>query len=339
MKHISLLLALVPLAVSAQTAPEVAVAQPHRGPVTRFVTLPGTLRSNQQATLYAKVPGYLASLAVDRGDRVKAGQPLARLEAPELLATLAKAEEEVRTAKADSLRLEEAGKGTPGLVVARERDDVDGRLRAAQASLAYTKAMVSYCQISAPFDGIVTARFADPGAFIPAATSSSTPQAAALVTLADFSTVRVQVQVPEAESALVDPGESVLFSAEALPGKSFSAKVSRLGYALDETTRTMMIEADVPNPSLVLRPGMYVTARIGLEQHPDALLVPVGALVMEKANAFVFTSDGAKVKKTAVKLGFNDGANVEIASGVAEADKVVLVGKLTLNDGQAVSVK
>lgn len=101
----------------------------------------------------------------------------------------------------------------------------------------------------------------------------------------------------------------------------------------------MLIEADLANPDLVLRPGMFVTAKIGLEQRADALLVPVGALVMEKANAFVFTLDGAKVKKTPVKLGFNDGTHAEIASGLADGAKVVLPGKTVLADGQTVTVR
>jgi membrane fusion protein, multidrug efflux system len=115
--------------------------------------------------------------------------------------------------------------------------------------------------------------------------------------------------------------------------------VSRISYALDEATRTMLVEADAPNEDLVLRPGMYATAKIGVETRADALLVPVEAVVMEKTNAFLFLATGGKAKKTAVKLGFNDGTKAEIASGATEQDRVLLVGKMALTDGQAVNAK
>src|SRR5437016_12227645 len=101
----------------------------------------------------------------------------------------------------------------------------------------------------------------------------------------------------------------------------------------------MLVEADMPNPDLALRPGMYAIAKIGVETKGDALLVPAEAVVMEKTNAFVFVFADGKAKKTAVKLGFNDGTRTEIASGVTEKDRVLLVGKTTLSDGQTVNPK
>ena len=100
----------------------------------------------------------------------------------------------------------------------------------------------------------------------------------------------------------------------------------------------MLIEADLPNANLALRPGMYATVKVGVEKHPDALLIPVEALLMEKANAFVFVADGGKAKKTTIKIGFNDGANVEVISGLTGKEAVMLVGKLMLVDGAAVNV-
>jgi membrane fusion protein (multidrug efflux system) len=130
----------------------------------------------------------------------------------------------------------------------------------------------------------------------------------------------------------------VKFSVEGLAGKTFEAKVSRLGYALDEATRTMIVEADVPNADLTLRPGMYATVKVGVEKKTGVLLVPVEAVVMEKTNAFVFTNADGKAKKTAVKLGFNDGAKAEILSGVTAAEPVLLVGKTPVTDGQPIKI-
>ena len=178
----------------------------------------------------------------------------------------------------------------------------------------------------------------DPGAFIPAATSGTAAQNAAIVTLMDFDTVRVQVAMTELEAPFVVKGQPVKVSVEGLPGRPpFEGNVTRLSYALDDATKTMLIEAELPNPKLELRPGMYATVKVGVENHTNALTVPVAAIVMEKANAFVFLLADGKAKKTPVKIGFNDGSKVEIVSDMAADAKVILAGKLALTDGQVVN--
>ena len=175
----------------------------------------------------------------------------------------------------------------------------------------------------------------DLGAFIPAATGGGGAQSAAVVTVMDYSIVRVQVPVTELEAALVAKGQPVKVALDGLPGKVFDGQVTRFAGALDEATRTMLVEAELPNPGHALRPGMYASVRVGVEKHTNVLLVPSEALVMEKTAAFVFVADGGKAKKTPVKIGFNDGTKVEIVSGIAETAKVILVGKTTLEIGRA----
>lgn len=338
-------------AADALKSVEVNTARPSRGEIIRYVTLPGTIRANQQATLYAKVAGYLKSLAVDRGDRVQSGQSLGEMEVPELLADVAKykaelarAEAEVKVAAVESGRLSKAQKQAPDIVLPQAVDNSEGRLAVAKASiemaranLERTETLLRYSKITAPFGGIVTARFVDPGAFIPSATAGSAAQTAAIVTIADFNAVRAQVALPEIEAALAQVGQPVKLSVEGLPGKTFEGKVSRMSYALDEATKTMLIEADLPNTDLTLRPGMYASVRVGVEKHADALLIPVEALVMEKVNAFVFAADGGKAKKTVIKIGFNDGTKVEVLGGLTGSEAVILVGKVTLTDGAAIN--
>ncbi|MDB6039872.1 MAG: putative Membrane-fusion protein of multidrug efflux transporter, partial [Verrucomicrobiales bacterium] len=113
-------------------------------------------------------------------------------------------------------------------------------------------------------------------------------------------------------------------------------KISRYSYALDEASKTMLAESKLANPSLTLRPGMYATVQIGIERKENAQLLPTDALVLEKANAFVFLLKDGKAKKTPVKTGFNDGSNFEVLSGVGPGDSAILIGKRTLNDGQPV---
>jgi len=316
---------------------EVKVVRPTRGEIIRYVKLPGSIRANQQATLYAKVAGYLKTLTVDKGDRVQAGQSLGEIEVPELQAELAKYKAEVKVAESDYDRSSTAQKKAPDLVTPQSVDDARGRLDVARANQERTETLLGYARIVAPFSGIVTARFVDPGAFIPSATSASAAQTAAIVTIADFNTVRAQVALPEVEASLAKVGQPIKFTVEGLAGKTFEAKISRFSYALDEATKTMLVEADLPNPELELRPSMYAVVRVGLDKHSDALLIPVDALVMEKANAFAFVVEGGKAKRKPIQIGFNDGSKVEVVGGLAANEPVILVGKLTLTDGAPVT--
>lgn len=317
-------------------APEVGVTSPRRGDIHRFVTIPGTLRANQNVTLHAKVAGYLKSIAVDKGDTVKAGQVLAELEMPELLAERSKHEAELKIAKLESQRIGSARAKAPDLITPQFADTAEARLAMAQAGLAQNETMLRYGKIVAPFDGVVTMRYVDVGAFVPAATAGSSPQAAAVVTLMDYSTIRVRVAVPEIEAARVQVGQPVVITTDSLPGKTFRGKVSRHTGALDEATRSLLVEADLPNADLTLRPGMYAIVKIGVEHHTNAVLVPAAALVREKAAGFLFLLEGDKAKRVPVKYGFNDGTNVEILEGLPENARVIIPGKAPLTNGQAV---
>lgn len=331
--------ALAQLGAVAADAPkpvEVKTARPTRGDIVRYVTLPGSIRANQQATLYAKVPGYLKSIAVDKGDKVRAGQALGEIEVPELLADFAKYQAELHVAEIDSKRLRIAREKAPDLVTPQSADDAAGKVEIARANIERIETLLRYSKLTAPFSGVVTMRYVDAGAFIPAPTGGNAASSA-ILTLMDFNTVRAQVAVPEVEAALVREGQPVKVSVESLPGKMFEGKVTRQSYALDEATKTMLVESDLSNADLTLRPGMYAMVKVGVEKHTDALLIPVEALVMEKVNAFVFVADGGKAKKTAIKIGFNDGAKVEVLSGLTGSEAVILVGKMTLADKQAVN--
>ena len=325
------------VAADAPKPVEVKVTRPARGEIIRYVTLPGSVRANQMATLYAKVPGYLKSISVDKGDTVKAGQALAEIEVPELLADRAKFKAEVKVAEIDAKRITAAQKKSPDLVTPQSVDDAQGKFEIAKANLERLETLLRYSKLTAPFSGVVTMRYVDPGAFIPAATSGSAAANAAVVTLMDFDIVRVQVALPEIEAALAREGQPVKVGVEGLPGRVFDGKISRISYALDDATKTMLVEADLPNAQHELRPGMYATVKVGVEKHTDALLIPVEALVMEKVNAFAFVADGGKAKKAALKIGFNDGAKVEVLSGLTGNEAIILVGKLTLADGAAVN--
>ena len=322
---------------SSAPVTDVQIIRPKRGEIARSITLP-TFRilAWQEATLYAKVSGYLKTLAVDKGDEVKAGQLLAELEIPELLADQAQYIAEAEVARTNYDRMAAARQTAPDLVIPQTIDDLRGQWEVARAKLQRTQTLLQYARLTAPFAGTVTARFVDPGAFIPAATAGSTPQNAAVVTLMDYSRVRVQAFVPEPEVLFISNGIPAKISLEEMPGRVFPGSVTRFAHVLDPATKTMLTEIELSNPAGELRPGAYANVQMELERKHDALLLPVPALLVEKAGTSVFFVVDGKAKKTPVQVGFNDGTNAEIVTGIQPDQPLVLLGKQTLTDGQPV---
>ena len=216
---------------TAPPPPAVRLVRAHRGEIVRSITLPGNVRAWQEATLFAKVTGYLKAITVDKGDEVAAGALIADIEVPELLADRLKTQAEVEVAAINYRRVAEARKKAPDLVIPRTVDDADARQKIAAANLARIETLLGFTRITAPFAGIITRRFVDPGAFIPAATAGSTAQNAAIVSLADFSTVRVSVAVPEPDVPFITRDAPAVVTLQELPGKSFPGSVAR--FALD----------------------------------------------------------------------------------------------------------
>lgn len=309
----------------------VQIARPTRGEIVRNIALPAEVHAYQQATLYAKVAGYLKTINVDNGDRVTKGALLADIEVPELLADLARCKAEVAVAAVDYRRVGNAQKKAPDLVVPQTVDAAKANLDVAKANLERVETLLNFARITAPFAGVVTRRMVDPGAFIPAG-------GVALVTLMDLGKVRVRVPVPEPEVPLITNGLLVKVIVEELSGLSFDGTITRYSHALDDVTKTMLVEVELANPEEKLRPGMFATARIAVEKHTDALLVPVSALLTEKSGTAVFTIVENKSRKLPVTVGFNDGVSVEILTGLNQDVPVVLLGKQTVSDGQPLSV-
>jgi membrane fusion protein (multidrug efflux system) len=322
------------LAVSAASvfgAAEFATAHPAPGTIHRWVALPGVLAPFQQVGLQARVAGYVKTVKVDKGDKVAAGDLLATVEVPELEADLLKAKAEMDAAEIDVKRLREARQKSPDLVLPQSVDNAEARFAGAKASVTRGSVLLEFAQIRAPFAGVIASRSVDPGAYV-------SPGAGPLLRVVDDKKLRCQIPVTELETPLVKTGKPVRVSVDAIPGQTFESIVARVSGSLDQASRTMLVEADLENAQDKLMPGLSVTARIGVERHENAMLIPTAAIVMEKTNAFVFKHAGGKAVKTAVKLGFNDGVNAEVLELKPE-DTLLLVGAAVVNDGQAVTLK
>jgi len=309
-----------------------------KGDITRSITLPALIVANQHATLFSKVTGYVKRIAVDKGDQVKEGDVIAELEVPELIADAARYKADAEIAALDFQRASEAQKKAPDLIPLQTIDTAKARSASAKANMARANTLLGYSKIIAPFTGTVTHRFVDPGAFVPAATGSSPATNAAVVTVDDFNVVRVQINVPEPEVPLLKNGLPVRTSLEELPGKIFDGSITRCSQALDESTRTMLVEVDLKNDNGPLRPGMFATAKIGIEKHSNVSLAPVEAVMVEKTGSSIFVVDNGVAKKLSIKTGFNDGQNVEILEPTPPPTSIIAIGKTALVNGQSVAV-
>ncbi len=324
-------LLLLTLFATSALALDLPATKPQKGTIHRWISLPASFAPWQQVELKARVAGYIEKITVDKGDVVTTQQQLIQIEVPELKADLIGHRAEVAAAEIEVKRLHEARAKSPDLILPQSVDDAEAKLAIAKAGMERTNALIDLAQIKAPFAGTITDRRVDPGAF--AAAGGDT-----LLQLTDVSTLRLQVPVIEIETALLKVGQQVEAKVDALGGAIVKGTITRIAGTLDSATRTMLIEADFKNDDGKLRPGMFATARIAVEQHDNTTIIPVAGLVKEKANNFVFKHVDGKAVKTAIKPGFNDGVNVEVPE--LEADEVILLpGATVLTDKQVVSIK
>ena len=307
-----------------------------KGDATRSIQLPANVMPYQQATLYAKVAGYVKTVNADKGDAVQVGALLADIEVPELIADQAKYKAELEVADLDYKRTSDAQKKAPDLVVPLTVDTAKSKHDIAKANLERTETLLGFAKITSPFSGIITKRYVDPGAFIPVATSGSASQSAALFTVMDFTKVRVQAAIPEMEVPFIKSGLPVKVVVEELPAAKIEGTVTRFSHALDEATKTMLAEIELPNADGDLRPGMYANVRITVERKPEALVLPSDAVLIERGRTSVFTVAENKARRITVKTGFNDNGSVEILDGVKMGDLVIVIGKQVIADGQPV---
>ncbi len=364
---------------SQDQIPFAAVAPVKRDVIASSMSIAGQFSPYQNVELHAKVAGYIQHIYVDIGDHVHKGQVLATLDVPEIVAQANEAmagvhhaEEEILRAKSDvsraeadhvalhanALRLANTDKVRPGLIAQQELDDASAKDRASEAQVEAAKsslsaakqqlevahgneqhysAMSDYSRITAPYDGVVTWRYADTGALVQAGTSNTS--GLPVVTVAEISTLRLRIPVPESIATKVRLGDPVDVQVQAT-GEHFTGKVARFTDALDTSTRTMQVEIDVPNPKYHLQPGMYAEVELAAGRQANALIVPVNAVQRSQTGTTVLVVDAQnRVEKKQVQTGVQSSNSVEILYGVSEGDRVIVGNLASYRDGQRVHPK
>jgi RND family efflux transporter MFP subunit len=311
------------------------------------LTLPGSVQAFAEAPIYARTSGYLKAWQTDIGTQVTKGQLLAEIETPEVDKQLSQAQADLATARANETLSNSTNDRWKGLLATesvskQDADEKAGDAAAkkaaadsAAANVARLQELQSFKRVVAPFSGVITARNTDIGALINAGQSSGTE----LFRIADTHQLRVYVQVPEAYAAVTSPGlEAELLFAEQ-PQKTFTAKTVRTSNALDPILRTLQVELQLDNESREIFPGAYAEVHFKLPANAQSLRLPANTVLFRAAGLQVATVDEhQRVKLKSIVQGRDFGNTIEVLSGLAADDVVILNPPDSLTDGVPVRI-
>jgi RND family efflux transporter MFP subunit len=328
------------------------------------ISLPAQLIPYESVDIYPKVTGFVQTVTVDRGSRVRQGQVLVRLTAPELNSQRAQADAAVRTAQSQLaatqaklasdhgtyLHMEAAAK-TPGVLaendvmVAGQTVSADqGMVQAAEQSVAAARdaarslsQLESYLIITAPFDGVVTTRNLHPGALLGPASGQAGAQP--ILQIIDDRRLRLVTPVPEAQVGEMKVGTPVSFTVPAYPGQIFKAPIQRISREVAQTSRTMPVELDVLNRDSRLAPGSFATVSWPLERSYPTLFVPASAVTNDQQHTFVIRVKDGKAEWVTVQTGQTVNGEIEIFGDLKTADQVVRLATDAIRAGDRVQTQ
>jgi RND family efflux transporter MFP subunit len=341
--------------------PNVRTAPVRASPSTMAVTWPATTEAFEQANIYARASGYISHREVDIGSRVKTGQLLVEITAPELdhqiaqaEGTLAQMQATLQQAKANrDLAQVTWDRDSPlvqkGWVTPQQGDTDRLTLQARDAAVAIAEANITaqnaqlrvlhqqkiYQSVVAPFDGVITLRNIDVGSLVQADATSGT----FLFTLMQSDVMRIQLYVPQDEAFGVAPGTAAVVRVPEMPSRDFPGTVARIADALQPGTRTLLTEIDVPNPDHVLSPGVYCTVELKIPRKTPSLIVPSQAIVFNGDGLSVAVVEGGVARIRSVTVVRDFGKSVEVSTGVEDGDQVILNPPVDLIDGRKVQVR
>ena len=326
----------------AAAIPSVAVVYPTPGSPSQEIVLPGNAQAFTDTPIYARTNGYLKAWHVDIGARVHQGELLAQIETPEVDQQLQQAEADLNSARA-TLNIAEITNDRWQKLVAKRavslqeadqaKSDVVGKqaiVAAGEANVRRLKQLQDFEKVTAPFEGVITARNIDIGALISAAGSKE------LFHLASIQQLRVFTPVPEVDAAAVRNGERVTLTQDAYPGQIFRGTIVRNANAIDQTTRTLNVEVDVDNPTGRLLPGAYIFVHFRAPGASHSVTIPSNTLLFRSEGLRVGVVRSGHVLLVPVTIGHDFGNAVEILSGLSVKDAVVLDPSDSLTNGALV---
>lgn len=330
-----------------QAIPTVAVANPSAKELNPTIDLPGRLEAYYRAPIFARVSGYLKSWSADIGARVKAGQVIAEIEAPDLDQQLLQARADLASQEA-SARLSEATLNrrksllASNFVSAQEIDERSADLsnkraavKAGQANVERLEALAGYKNITAPFDGIITARDTDVGALINAGGGSGPP----MFVVSDISKLRVYVNVPQNYVPSIKIGAKAVITVPEYPTRTFQATVEASSQSVDVASGTTRMQLGLDNSGGELMPGGYASVRLNLQRDSVPLHIPASALIFNQSGLRVATvGPDDKVQFKTVTIARDLGREIELSSGLSAEDRIIVAPPDGLADGDQVRI-
>jgi membrane fusion protein (multidrug efflux system) len=316
----------------------VEVAATQRAEMAAVYTGTAPVESERKAGVVTKVSGEIRQILVDEGQRVRAGQLLARLDGDQLRLEVALAEATMRKLERDYARNLELQQ--KGLISATAIDNLKYELEAATANWEIARLQLSYCNIRSPIDGTVTVRLdrvkvgntvSPTGGVVDSADS-------ALFVVEDLDTLILRINVPERELSKLSVGQVAELGFDAVPGRTYAGKVALISPYVNPDTATFEVRIRVTDTDALLRPGMFARVAIIYERKPDALQVPRTALLDGDGPPKVFVVKDGKATERAVQIGLSNGAMIEIVSGLKDGEQVVVVGQGAVKPGAAVRI-
>jgi membrane fusion protein, multidrug efflux system len=321
------------LVQQASLGRRVLVTQLTRLPETRQIDLPGEFHGYFETPIYAKIAGYVRTMFVDKGSRVRAGQLVAIVESPETDQLTRNAKATYDIAALTDRRYQALVRQE--VVPQQTADDYHAQMLESYATWRSYVATQQYERVLAPYDGMITARNLDPGALVASAsaTNTSTP---AIFEMATLKPLRVYVYLPQPLTPFVRNGDHAVVAVSEYPDRDFVGTVTRHPQALDQNTRTMQIEVDLPNKDLALYPGMYANVKVTIRGSKQSPKVPDEALIFSNNETFVPVIRDNRIHLIKVTLGLDDGTNCEVTRGLNGHEIVALGMGQTAHEGELV---
>ena len=309
-----------------EVAVPVEVAEVTTGAITSYISATANLVAEDQVKVLSEAEGRVERLLVEEGDLVNKGQILAVLVQDEAKIALSKVELKASNAKAALDRAE--GTRDQGLISAEAYDKLKMEFEVASQEVAEAEWLLAKTVIRAPFSACVTERFITQGQHLRPGDE--------LFTVADYNPLVARIYLPESDVLELEEGREVRIALAANTKVSFAGRIRQIAPVVDTATGTVKVTVEAVQPPSGVRPGAFVSIGIVREQHPSALLLPRESVIRELRAAHVFISEDGTAVKKAVELGLEEGDLVEVISGVAEGDNVVVAGQGALDDGQKI---
>ncbi len=318
---------------TAARGPHVLVTQLSGGRPSRSIEIPASVHGYIETPVYAKVAGYMKTINIDKGDRVKAGETIAFIESPETDKQVSDARSYYWLQAVTDRRNQELVRQE---VIPQQTADVShATMLQAKAVYEQELALQQYEVVRSPFDGIVTARYVDPGTLIPQATAPSASNSP-IVALATMAPLRVYAYAPQSLSPFIKDGEPAIITVSEFPSRQFSGTVTRHPDALDQNTRTMLVEVDLPNTDRSLYPGMYAEMQLTARVATSGIVAPDDALVFRDNKVYLPVVRDNHLSLVEVTLGHDNGYRVEVTGDLQEGELVAMNVGQAARDGEPV---